>query len=703
MREGDSIFKLTNELAQACYDKDSIMAKAEAVVDVLEDIAYNSGTQEALTDNLTALRNAAKRSGQLEIFNKCLDTAKNGGIKPEDMNGLEWRYHYNLSDFTDTEDPYKEVFDQPTAFLRQRALERISIEAARCGCRAFKKMYKSYENGLRRVNESSLTLLNPSDFPGQPLELECGEWQCDSNGVSKIMRDREEYACLHGIMPVERLVNIDTNEEKLRIAFYKGRYWKDFIASKRDLFDSSKIIQFSALGVSVTSKSAKLLSEYLCDIETLNPDLIPETESVGRLGYIGDGSQFSPYVDDLIFDGDANYRSIYSAISESGDYTAWLTEARKCRKESLTAHIMLAAAFASPLLNKLGCLPFFVHLWGVESGTGKTVALMLAASVWGNPDIGQYIQTFNATQVSCERTAAFLNNIPLCIDELQLSKDSHGHSKFDVYQLAQGVGRGRGNRSGGIDTVSTWSLCILTTGESPIVQASAGAGAVNRVIDIECRACESVIKDGFTTSAIVKQNYGFAGRKFVEALTDDVIADAAIRYRELFKILSSGDSTEKQAMAAAMLLVADELADKYIFNTGEVLTVADITGFLKDKSEVSAGQRAYNFLCDYIAMNQARFLKPDENNGEIWGKIMEDKVWINASKLTKCLSDEGYSKTATISWMDSNGLLEYNKSSTDRHKTVKTSVYGIRSHYYILRLPMEDRADELVGEEVEIL
>jgi len=48
-------------------------------------------------------------------------------------------------------------------------------------------------------------------------------------------------------------------------------------------------------------------------------------------------------------------------------------------------------------------------------------------------------------------------------------------------------------------------------------------------------------------------------------------------------------------------------------------------------------------------------------------------------------------------------LIEYNKNSTDRHKTVKTSVYGIRSHYYIIKLPLEDVSDELVGEEVEML
>ena len=655
---------------------------------ILENIAYYSETQEQLTDNLTVLRKAAKTSNKMALFVRCLEAAKKGGIDADDMNGLEWRFHYSLFDFTESEEPYKEVFYQPTPFLKQRALERISIEAAKCGYRRFKQTYKSFENGMRKVNSSStLTLLNPSDFPSQPLELECGEWHCDSTGVSKILKEREEYACLHPIMPVERLVNIDTGEEKLRVAFFKGKYWRDFIASKRDLFDSSKIIQYSALGVSVTSKSAKLLSEFLCDVETLNPDLIPETESVGRLGFIGDGSQFSPYVDNLIFDGDANYRNIYGAISESGNYTTWLSEAKKCRSESLTAQIMLAASFASPLLNKIGCLPFFVHLWGVESGTGKTVALMLAASVWGDPDIGQYIQTFNSTQVSCERTAAFLNNIPMCIDELQLSKDSHGHSKFDVYQLAQGVGRGRGNRAGGIDKVPTWSLCILTTGESPIVQASAGAGAVNRVVDIECRASESVIKDGFTTSAIVKQNYGFAGKQFIEELSDDVIEQAQIRYRELFKQLSSGDSTEKQAMAAAMLLVADELADKFIFKSGQVLTVEQISGFLKEKSEVSAGQRAYNFLCDWVAINSSRFQTFD-NNGEFWGKIDEDnnRVFIVSTVFRKALTDNGFDERAVTSWLRANYLIEPDKNGKN---SKYTSVDGHYARYIIMELSQD--------------
>lgn len=687
MKGSDNIYTLTEEQAEKCLEVREAKEKAKAVISVLEQIAYYSEDQEHLTVNLTRLRNACIRANLKELFDRSLAMAKESGISPEDMNGLEWRFRYTADDFGNSDEPYKEVFFQKTAFLKKRALDRLAVEAAKVGYRGFKKTYQAFEKSMRLGNKSTDTMINPSDFPNQPIELECGEWHCDNTGVSKVTANGVDYACLHPIMPVERLVNIDTGEEKLRIAFYKGRCWREFVASKRELFDSSKIIQFSALGISVTSRSAKLLAEYLCDIETLNPDIIPETESVTRLGYIGDGKSFSPYVEELVYDGDANYSNIYAAISEHGDHGKWLAEARKCRRDSLTARIMLAAAFASPLIGKIGCLPFFVHLWGVESGTGKTVALMLAASVWGDPDVGQYIQTFNATQVGHEKTAAFLNNIPMCIDELQLSKDSHGNSKFDVYQLAQGVGRTRGNRSGGIDRTPKWALCILTTGESPLTNDSGGAGAINRVIDIECRAADSVIKDGFTTSSCIRQNYGFAGRKFIEALTDEELGKAQTRYQELFKELAGGSTTEKQAMAAALIILADELADRFIFKTGEALTTADISAFLKAKSEVSAGQRAYNFLCDWVAINANRFQTSD-NTGEFWGKIDElnNRVFIISNVYRRALTDNGFDDRAVTSWLRANNKIMPYK---DGKSSKPLSIDGHKARFIELYLTPE--------------
>lgn len=643
----------------------------QRLIQIIGDIAYNSGNQENVTYNLTELRNASVKAGKGDFFDMLLERSTEMLKTDKDFvdSGIEMRCKFSFKDFAESTKPYEYVFRQPSPFLRRQKLEAIACEANAVGFRGFKKLFDSYCKDMRKLNvpcEGSETL-NPTDFPNQPLELECGEWRCTYEGVRKesgrVTGSVEEIACRHPIMPVERLVNIDTGEEKLKVAYYKGRYWREIIVGKKELFDASKIIQLASVGVSVTSKTAKLLSEFMCDIEALNYETLPERESVSRLGYIGDGSMFAPYVEGLIFDGDANYSNIYSAVQEHGDYGKWLETAVKCRNESLTAQIMLASSFASVLVGKLGCLSFFVHLWGIESGTGKTVALMLSASVWGNPAIGHYIQTFNATQVGHEKTASFLNNIPMCIDELQLSKDSHGRSKFDVYQLSQGVGRTRGNKGGGIDRTPTWALCVLTTGESPITSESSGAGAVNRVIDIECRASEAVVKDGYSVSSAVKQNYGFAGRKFVEAMTDKAFEEAKQRYAELFKELSEGSATEKQAMSASLIILADELADKFIFKTGKHLTVPQISEFLKSKASVSAGERGYAYMCDWVSANSNKFKRgnsdtSENNSGDVYGIIIDDWAYVNSSIFKKAVKDAGFDDRALLSWLKTRELIQ---------------------------------------------
>lgn len=91
-------------------------------------------------------------------------------------------------------------------------------------------------------------------------------------------------------------------------------------------------------------------------------------------------------MDGLTFDGEANYKTLFDAVHPAGNREEWIALARKVRKGGIAGRMALAAAFASPLVSVVNGLPFFLHIWGGESGSGKTVALMLAASVWANPD-----------------------------------------------------------------------------------------------------------------------------------------------------------------------------------------------------------------------------------------------------------------------------------------------------------------------------
>ena len=600
----------------------------------------------------------------------------------------EWSFEKD--DFLTTT-PYEALYVyHKEPFTHAAKMEELAAYSVSKGFKGFKTMYKKYVESLK-AQSGTIYIDNVTNFTNQPLELNAGDWEADDGGIFKKNGYNDEVACPHPIMPVERLVNIDTGEEKLQLAFRKGTIWRKIIVSKTVLASSNKVTELAGSGIAVTSQNARAFIQYISDMENMNYYLIPEKKSIGRFGYIPDEG-FSPFVDGLIFDGDVNFKAMFQTVRSRGSETKWLETAAEVREMSTTARIILAASFASVLLEPLNCLPFFVHLWGVDSGTGKTVALMVAASVWGDPAVGSYVKTFDGTVVGMEKTAAFLNNLPFCLDELQLAKDSKGRTTFDVYKLAQGVGRTRGNRSGGVDLTPTWRNCILTTGESPLTGTASGAGAVNRVIDIECKSAQAVIKDGMRISGAVKRNYGFAGRKFVERLYQPgVIDQVSERYRELFRILSDRDTTEKQAMAAAAIILADELACQWIFSGQQPLTIEQVSEFLASKAAVSAGDRGYKYLCDWVTQNSNKLCGRSENpNIEVLGALEDGRAYIIRSVFERILQDAGYSTAAMISYLKQSNLIE----TRGRANTKGKRINGIPTECFCLRLPSVELDDE---------
>ena len=602
-------------------------------------------------------------------------------------------YDYSAADFC-TPEPYEKLYAlRGSPFIYEIAKEKMAANALAVGFKSFKSTLQKYNKAQLDAKRRNL-IPNQTEFDGQSIELNCGTWESMDWGIFRdLPNGGRECACAHPIMPISRLINIDTGEVKLTLAFKppgRDKKWRTTIVDKSTVSTARNITSLSSQGISVTSNSASALVDYINDMENLNYDIIPEQKSIGRLGYIP-GEGFSPYVEGLVFDGDASFRNLYQSVESRGSIGTWYETAMECRRQSLTARIMLAASFASPILSLVGSLPFFVHLWGVDSGTGKTVALMLAASVWGNPALGSYIQTFNGTQVGQERTAAFLNHLPVCLDELQLTKDSRGKTNFDVYQLAQGVGRSRGKKSGGVEMTPTWSCCFLTTGESPLTSISAGAGAVNRVIDIECTAGSAVLTDGQRISGNLKRNYGFAGQMFVERLYQDEKTQDVVRelYQNNFRDLCAGDSTEKQAMAAAAIITADFLASQWVFRDDMetakklVLDVNDIQEFLASKEAVSAGRRAYDWLCDWVGSNVNRFFNPElPTVGDCYGIIENNTAYINRGVFNKVIQEAGYSYAATLSYLKANNLIE----TRGRAFTKSKRINGIRTECVVLNL-----------------
>ena len=550
----------------------------------------------------------------------------------------------------------------------------MSAQAQTVGIRNLAALFKAY---VETVSGTVAPGFNRTDFTGQSLELDCGSWSATDTGIYGTDKlGFEVVACYHPIMPVQRLINIDTGIHKVKLAFSLGRRWSTIIEDRSIISDSRSIIGLSKYGIMVNSETSKPLVRYLADVEQMNYDQIPEVSSVGRLGWIDDYG-FSPYVDGLVFDGEEEYRTRFESIQEHGRRDVWLDTVKAVRSGktpgNVIARIVLAASFASVLVKPCNCLPFFVHLWG-GTETGKTVGLLLAASVWGNPEIGKYIQTFNATEVGKELGAAFCNSLPLIIDELQLIKDNRKDFDRMIYQLSEGVGRSRGRKQGGLQKTPTWRNCIITTGEFPIISANSGAGAVNRTIEVDCHAVH-LFDDPKRTATALYANYGFAGQEFVEHLMEEGSLERVQRLQEAMQdALKTDDTMDKQTASAALILAADALSEEWIFQDGVRLAPEDISKYLVSKETVNQNGRALQYLYDFVNINQARFSPDAEaHQGEVWGTLDDDCAYIIRSKFDQILQDEGYNASAFLGWAKNRGYVQCGK---DGKPTVVKRING---------------------------
>jgi len=579
---------------------------------------------------------------------------------------------FTLEEYEDSEAPFAWLYQhKDNKFLLRQLTNKLKKKAGAVGYQGFVAAFEAYCES--RSTKGGVPAGRSIDFDGQPLDLDSAGYICDEKGVRVLDKfGYEMTVCPHPILPIRRLVNVDSNEERMEIAYKKGAYWRTIIVEKDVVSSSSSILKLASYGIVVNSENAKALSTYLFAVEQENYQAIPEKRSVGRLGWIRNHG-FSPYLGELEFDGDSTYKHIFASVRQSGKREKWISAMKKVRAEKTAGRIFLAASFASVILEPCGLLPFFVHLWGGQ-GTGKTVSLMIAASVWACPKLGEYISSFNSTDVGQEMTISFLNSMPLCMDELQIQAAS-GVREFDkmIYKLTEGFGKVRGAKAGGLRQTATWRNCILTTGEHPILNANSMGGASVRVIEIEC--ADKVYSDLVGLCAAINENYGFAGQEFVEYLqqegmTERVNALQKEIYRELLTI-----GEDKQAASASAIIAADRIVTDLIFQDDNALTVEDMSAFLTKKEDINANARALEYIFELVGRNPMHFRPNDfgEYRSEVWGRVERDCVYIIKSVFDRELSFAGFNSTSFLSWAKRSGHLVCDK---DRNRNTKRTRIG---------------------------
>ena len=583
------------------------------------------------------------------------------------------------SEFED--DMFMEILEEKDQIERQKYIEDVRKALKPLG------RVQEFNNMLRAWLQQNAQMLkqqnsNITNFTDAPLTLKCGKYKADDTGVSlsEVTKNGDIYssvACPHPILITERYVNIDTGTEKARIAFFKDGRWRSLCVDNAIIFNKSRISDLSDRGIIVTSESAKDLVKYLAEIVSLNAKEIPLYRSISRLGWIG--KEFAPYAEGVKYDGDLDFQSMYECVHEHGEFDLWLEEMEELRRYK-EIKIMLATSLASPLIEKVGALPFVLHLWG-KTGFGKTVSLMIASSVWGNPDYGKLTRSMNMTANAMARTAAFLYSVPFCADELQQIKDRWGNYDNLIMYLCEGVDRGRAKARGGVEQLATWRNAFIFTGEEPVTKANSGGGVKNRCIEIEVK--DQIIKDGNRTATVVKENYGHCGKKFIEYI--QTIPDAQMQkdYKEIYtEIMEKVDTTEKQAYSMALILLADRYACKSVLMHFKPLSIDDVKEYLASSKSVDVSERAWEWMLDWIQENITKFDAEGgqpAGNGQVWGRINKSgNVLINHTVLIRCMREQGYEFDACKKdWAKDGRLVRNEQGRYQKRNTLN----GIRSYF----------------------
>ena len=568
----------------------------------------------------------------------------------------------NLDSVTILDDSvFVELFEIQDPIEKSRRKVALVNRAKQLGVKSdFEEILKGYNQADRemkrkeRENRSICTLDNYTNFTGPYDKMFCGAWIADDRGVfAQNSGGVDEVACYHPILPVERLKNLETGEEQIKIAYRRNNKWSEIVVPKTQITSANKIVALSGKGIAVTSENAKLLVKYLADVENGNDDYIDVQYSTSKLGWIG--NEFIPYDSDIVFDGDNRFKQDFESVTQHGSEDIWIEHMKELRATGrLEVKFLLAASFASVLVQIVGGLPFFVDLWGETEG-GKTVSLMVAASVWANPDESRYMGDFKTTDVALEAKADMLNHLPMFLDDTsKTSARIRDNFEGIVYDLCSGKGKSRSNKELGINRENRWRNVFICNGERPLNSYVNQGGAINRILEIECG--EKIYLDPQRTANIVKNNYGFGGKQFVQIIKEMGSENIREIQQQFQTTLFDTEKMEKQSISLSIVLTADKIATDTIFKDGAYISIDDAKRVLIDRNELSDNERCYRYILDKIAMNNIRF--DSSTNCEKWG-IFEDGYAIMYNQaFTDLCESGGFSRRSFLNWAAKHGVVQ---------------------------------------------
>lgn len=413
--------------------------------------------------------------------------------------------------------------------------------------------------------------------------------------------------------------DIDTGEFWYRITFKDpcGRIQETY-TKQEQLIKKSELLKLANKGILVTDKKGADMCEYFVDsIHSIASDLA-YVIFVQKNGWKNNNEMF--VLGNRYYSTDAVGSVVHveedtaKGLVQAGTLEDWVNGIGGIIAEPITRFKCYCVA-SSMLLGPLGVQSYLVdHTCG--SSTGKTLSTKVPFSMYGNPE--DLILSGKSTPTYLEHMASKYTDFALFVDETSLQ--SPEVLKELIYMLANGVGKGRGKKDGGVRKQNHWNTVAFTTGEKPITDVDGFVGQQVRVIEIQ-RELPKMYDAVEAAEETLLENYGHVGDKFIRKVFNkkDELHSRFVHYKEIFKNNEVATMNRAGSYFAA-IAVAGELLEEVFGEIGlEVQNHLDLVEEIfnetvKDKPLVPYPVKVLRAVNGWFEENRGYFIVNEDVN-----------------------------------------------------------------------------------------
>jgi hypothetical protein len=431
----------------------------------------------------------------------------------------------------------------------------------RCGIKqvdAFTRVIDEMVQGVsRRIFSAPAVLSSLVQHPqGENLMVPPG-YTLDNQGtyVMKAFRNMaptKERVCHYPMILEGYVRDMETGSSMVVVAWLANNLWRRMVITREAMAVGSDLGRAAApFGAPIHTANANAVILYLAAFEAQNLATFEEVKGVSRMGWLPGQEAFlvgtqlvnaqgsrpiqSPMslhegwsnTDYVFVPSGREVERILSGYRQVGTLEDW----GKAAKIVSNYPLALAGLYVSllpPLLQILGA-DNFVWEWSGKSSVGKTTALTLAASVWGQPRLNlepSIVSSWRVTDTYIERMLATLGDLPMYLDDTRTasSRMKNGIDPVQVvYDVVSGTTKGRGTING-TEAKRAWRTILMSTGEEPITGSTIKLGVFARTWAIFGQPWGATTPETaamvLNIESLIGENYGVLGPLWIQRLME---------------------------------------------------------------------------------------------------------------------------------------------------------------------------------------